>query len=60
MASLLFDSKYMTNSVYKNVCSILPYNFYMKCFYSTKYFMNFAMDMQTRILIQCHLIGAFT
>jgi len=58
--TLSSTAKYMTNSVYKNMCSILPCNFYMKCFYPIKYFVNFAMDTQTRIFIQCHLIRAFT
>jgi hypothetical protein len=53
-------AKYMTNSVYKNVCSILPCNFYMKCFNPINYFVNFGMDTQTRKFIQCHLTGAFT
>jgi len=64
MASLLFDSlkhcKIYNKFSVQNVCFILPCNFYMKCFYLIKYFVNFAMDMQTRKFIQCHLIGAFT
>lgn len=64
IASLLFDC--LKNCRIHDKFSVLKcvfyssLNFYMKCFYSIKYFVNFAMDTQTRIFIQCRLIGAFT
>jgi hypothetical protein len=64
IASLLFDS--LKNCRIHDKFSVQKCVFYsslqfcMKCFYAIKYFVNFAMDTQTRIFIQCHLIGAFT
>jgi hypothetical protein len=50
----------MTNAMDKKLSLILPYNFYIKRFYSNKYFVNWATNMQTSIFIQCPLLRAFT